>query len=194
MGLEKIFTKIENPFEEKKLEVVGSEEAVLDEWMAYFEQTNLNFNVYTDILDFYKNYLVNFEIKPAMIKKFNDMVDTKKFNDRKKMWLGLFLSAMIQTSYNKGFNDFVFEEINVDNFGMYLQGQKDKPIKIKAKIIDGNSTLNDAENCVAKITSYKGKCFGWYMKDCKIYSSNEAVLEQIRKQSWKQNNSFEIKK
>ncbi|MBI4448107.1 hypothetical protein HY643_03945 [Candidatus Woesearchaeota archaeon] len=294
MGLE-IFTKIEQPQQEKSLEVVTTEESVVDELLAYFEHDYPNeiplhwpsqFERWVHHFENSKNCLQTVKITPKMIKQINDKLPKQK--KHKKYFTeirdscyatskGFFLSALIQTSYNQGFNGFKFEEIDADFFGHGLKGKENDSIKIKiqtlnghhsfdeaeycsleaeiingghtfqyakdcsltAKSINGDSTfcnaeksslkisiiigkltlekaqdcdakigtleglytLTEAKNCTTHISvyenigSYAGSKFGWGMDNCKIYSPNEKVLEEIKKQVWgREKNIFEIKK
>ncbi|MBI4447711.1 hypothetical protein HY643_01915, partial [Candidatus Woesearchaeota archaeon] len=73
MGLENVFGTVEKPEEEKKLQVVVSDESVVDELMARFEQSLPSdlFDFRADF-DFYKESLKNFKISPEQIRKFNE--------------------------------------------------------------------------------------------------------------------------
>ncbi|MBI4448199.1 hypothetical protein HY643_04405, partial [Candidatus Woesearchaeota archaeon] len=118
-----------------------------------------------------------------------------------KECLGMLLSALIQTSYQQGFNDFEFEEVNAHFFGTLLEGKEEDKIRIKAKKIGGHSPLclakncfltakiiesfwllDNAQDCVAEITHYQGSFFGMEMKNCKIYSPNQETLNKMREQ------------
>ncbi|MBI4448010.1 hypothetical protein HY643_03440 [Candidatus Woesearchaeota archaeon] len=132
-----------------------------------------------------------------MINKFN-----RKFNRKNKEYdkevFGLFLSALMQSSYKQGFNDFKFENINANCFGGWLRGKEGKPIIVKAEKINGDYTLSHAKNCVAEINNYQGDYFGYKMNNCTIYSPNQESLDVIKRQitqGWWgfANNSFHLK-
>lgn len=207
MGLDKIFQEKAEKVEEKKLQVVVSDESVEDKILAealnYFNRSSPteekelkdDFKVYTDYLQ------QNYKIKPSLVSKINESVDSKKFDSDKKCYLGIFLSAMIQTSYNQGFNDFVFDKIHANLFGSLLKGVGRNKIRIKANIIKGNGslglskncyfivkkiegldTLIASKNCVAEITHYKGGELGWGMRNCRIYSTNRETIEKIKRE------------
>ncbi|MBI4447446.1 DUF3737 family protein, partial [Candidatus Woesearchaeota archaeon] len=161
MGLENVFGTPEKIEPEKKLEVITSEEAVIDDWMVYFEQTKKMIwekwghlpNYFAESKQFLQSYT---KISPKMIQIFNKKVDTSKLNLCEKGCLGVFLSSLMQTSYDKGFNNFEFEEINTDDFGMFLQGQKSKPIRVIGKKISGDDTLHMAKYCFLEAQTIYG--------------------------------------
>ncbi|MBI4448324.1 hypothetical protein HY643_05060 [Candidatus Woesearchaeota archaeon] len=217
MSLNDVFWQAEKPEEEKKLEVITTEESVLDDLMAYFEQTSNEewksvSNKAKEYFDTCLKDLQSFRLTPKTITNFNQKVGKLKENEMQS--LGICLSAMIQTSYNHGFNDFEFEEIVADCFGAFLQGTEDNLLKIKAKKIigvdtlyrainfsliaetaNGNCVLSFAENGVAEITNHQGIVFGWEMKNCTIYLPNQEVLDKIKKEDYNiglnvGNNSF----
>ncbi|MBI4448096.1 hypothetical protein HY643_03890, partial [Candidatus Woesearchaeota archaeon] len=177
MELDKIFQeKAEKPAEEKKLQVIVSEEAVVGEWLKYFKKnkkgdwgSDEELEEYFSIsLEFLKSY----SVKPELIKKFSERVNGNRLKDRKRQYLGCFLSSLIQTSYNQGFNDFEFKTINTDYFGALLQGQKDNPIKIKAKNINGGSALQEAKNCFLEAGVIDGYFTLQKAKYCFLKSQN----------------------
>ncbi|MBI4448156.1 hypothetical protein HY643_04190 [Candidatus Woesearchaeota archaeon] len=145
MGLEKVFSQAEQPFGERKLEVVSSEGIIFDEWKCRLSQIPLKMNVWRETFNDNLDYLKSFEIKPARINNFNKKI--KNVHGNKKESFGIFLSALVQTSYNQGFNNFDFGTINAGIFGGYLKGAKGNPIKIRAGKISGYNTFNSAENC-----------------------------------------------
>ncbi|MBI4447447.1 hypothetical protein HY643_00550 [Candidatus Woesearchaeota archaeon] len=165
MGLDKIFQeKAEKPAEERKLQVIITEEVVVDDLTAYFERSippKLEVNGYWDD-DFkkYFNHLSNFNITPKLIAQLNEKIPNKgkpldilhrPFRlctplDYYNSYKGIFLSALIQASYNKGFNNFELGEINADHFGCYLKGKAENPIKLKIGKINGSLIFRDAIN------------------------------------------------
>lgn len=161
----RIFKKQEEIEEEKKLACVNTQESSIDTLIAnlisYFEgSTRIRFGV-----DFiiYKEYLKNFEITPQMIDKVHPLIDKvpsvmlpgqymEGYNPAK----GLFLSALIQTSFDQGFNNFEFSnDIEADEFGARLTGKIDR-IVIKAKKIIGAHILDEAMHCVLEADSIIG--------------------------------------
>ncbi|MBI4447466.1 hypothetical protein HY643_00650 [Candidatus Woesearchaeota archaeon] len=91
--------------------------------------------------------LQSYLIKPAQIKKFNKKFDAEELIEVKRRCLGVFISSLIQVSYNQGFNDFEFEQVDADYFGAFLKGKKDNPIRIKAKKVWGDELLHGAKYC-----------------------------------------------
>ncbi|MBI4447776.1 hypothetical protein HY643_02255 [Candidatus Woesearchaeota archaeon] len=195
MGLENVFGTPEKVEPEKNLQVIVSDKSVQDktlvELLAYFEQS-IHLNAPSEEKFYtYRFDSQRFKIKPELISAVNENWDTKKFNWPAKAYFGIFLSALIQTSYNQGFNDFEFSIINADYFGAFLQTQQNKPIRIKAETIHGYWVLERANYCIAEIQNYQGDGFGLFMKNCKIYSPKQQVLDKIKVQvSHGVNNSF----
>ncbi|MBI4448169.1 hypothetical protein HY643_04255 [Candidatus Woesearchaeota archaeon] len=211
MALHDVFGTLEKPVEEKKLEVVVSEEAVLDELLAYFEQNKYEgwkgtFQECNDYLDSCLQYLQTFKVTPKIVSSFY-----KKFGKAKEgsEALGVYLSAMIQTSYDQGFNNFEFGKIHAHCFGSFLQGQKGRQIQIKVGTIKGPfalvyakycsldvetiigvQSLSNAENCVAEITNYTGDLFGSCMENCKVYLPNPETFLRLSEQANGENNHF----
>ncbi|MBI4448073.1 hypothetical protein HY643_03775 [Candidatus Woesearchaeota archaeon] len=157
MGLENVFGKVEKPVEEKKLEVIMADETALIEWLAYFKRlTPPDFDTVGLALASFKEYLQTFHITPQIITKFCATVNTEKFERVQKSDFGVFLSALIQTSYSQGNNGFQFEEINANCFGAFLEGKKGDEIRIKADKINGNETLWFAKYCDLMVEEVKG--------------------------------------
>ncbi|MBI4448343.1 hypothetical protein HY643_05155 [Candidatus Woesearchaeota archaeon] len=191
MGLKDIFGQAEKPVEEKKLEVVVNDESVLDDWMAYFEQTKKmpwsGICKLEDYLTTSQVFLKRYQIKPERIYKFNKKVDTTKLDYEEANFFSVFLSSLIQTSYNQGFNNFKFEEINIDRFGILLVGQGDEPIKIEVTTINaedvflwaknsslevenlkGNVPLREAQHCFLKAKKIEGNFLLSYATNCRL--------------------------
>ncbi|MBI4448331.1 hypothetical protein HY643_05095, partial [Candidatus Woesearchaeota archaeon] len=69
----------------------------------------------------------------------------------------VFLSALIQLAYEKGFNDFQLEEVNnVDILTEHLDGQEDKPIKIQLKNANSAAYLKQKSGISVVIDEFKG--------------------------------------
>ncbi|MBI4448321.1 hypothetical protein HY643_05045 [Candidatus Woesearchaeota archaeon] len=218
MGLENVFGQPEKVEPEKKLEVIASEEAVIADWMAYFEKNkigNCRGNRFKEFKLDCQKYLQSYQIKSAILQKFVSLANQKQIEDwDEKLCFGAFLSALIQTSYNQGNNDFEFEKINADFFGKFLEGKEDNLIRIKAETINGRDmlysakncfltvknlngrrTLWEAEGCVAEIINYRDENLGWYMKNCTVYLSNQEVLDKVREKLYRgENNRFILKR
>ncbi|MBI4448326.1 hypothetical protein HY643_05070 [Candidatus Woesearchaeota archaeon] len=217
MKLKNVFGKPEKVEPEKQLEVITTEESVLDDLIAYFEKLfPPHLLTYKEAFDACRKDLRSYPIKPELIKKFNEKINLTSFDPYKRCCRGVFVSSLIQVSYDQGLNNFEFGKINFDSFGEFLEGQKNKPIKIKvnttnekdtlwaakycnltAEIINGNRTLWYAQNCIAEIQSYKGEEFGKGMENCTIYSPNQEVLEKIKRQieqGFGMSNSFHLGK
>ncbi|MBI4448191.1 hypothetical protein HY643_04365 [Candidatus Woesearchaeota archaeon] len=107
----------------------------------------------------------------------------------------IFLSALIQASYNQGNNNFVFENVDTNFFAELLMGKKEDPIKIEAQAISGNNAFRRAQNCTLEIASYTGLRFGHMMGNCQICTYDKGDLDRIRRQVfWGKNNSFRLLK
>ncbi|MBI4447614.1 hypothetical protein HY643_01405 [Candidatus Woesearchaeota archaeon] len=217
MSLDQTLEKKENSLTTNK-----SESIIFGEWLDYFEKTDKDkFFTWDETKKYFlesKKFLQSYQkLTPEVIKTFNEKVDTTQFGLTELCWWGIFSSAMIQTSYDQGFNSFQFEkismkfgELEIGDFGSYLQGKSNNPIKIKAEKINAASilgygkncvlkvgsltarfTLFKAEDCIVELTNYNGTNFGWEMKNCKIYSLNKPVLKKIKKQiHYGENNIF----
>ncbi|MBI4448198.1 hypothetical protein HY643_04400, partial [Candidatus Woesearchaeota archaeon] len=209
MGLDKIFQeKAEKVEEEKKLQVITSEESVIDELFSYLvdssKQANKEYIWFEEMRqDFLKfnEFLKSYKITPSLIGEFDSKVNHKKICFGDKGYLGVFLSSLIQNSHNQGFNDFLFKKVKAEYFGAFLHG-KENNLRIKVSSINkrgsfyhatncslcvemlfGEWTMYKAEDCVAEIQNYLGRNFGLHMKNCKITSSDQVVLDKLIKSS-----------
>ncbi|MBI4447888.1 hypothetical protein HY643_02815, partial [Candidatus Woesearchaeota archaeon] len=116
--------------------------------------------------EFLKKYSF-LQLQPKHLTKLvSNITSTEKILDKEKWHLGLFLSILIQTSYNQGFNDFEFEEINADDFGSCLNGKNEDKIRIKAEKINGRNTLEYAEFCSLNAGTINGGGAGISAHNC----------------------------
>ncbi|MBI4447629.1 hypothetical protein HY643_01490 [Candidatus Woesearchaeota archaeon] len=161
MGLENVFGTPEKPIEEKKLETITSEESILQDWQSYYDKTKplaegVSFDNIRGYLAETKNFLKSFKIKPEAISKFNEKISLKNETRAASFYFGALLSALIQTSYQQGFNNFLFNNIEANAFGYYLEGQKNKKIKITAKFIGSDYLLSGGKDCFLKAETIYG--------------------------------------
>ncbi|MBI4447411.1 DUF3737 family protein [Candidatus Woesearchaeota archaeon] len=151
--------------EQEQIVIINEEDSACNEavnfFLGYFDTLskkkkfwgNSQINPhYQATLSFLKDYKIN----PELVQQFNEEVKAKHLSLDSRFYLGLFLSALIQTSYNQGFNNFEFDKINADHFGAYLQGTKNNPIKVKAKIINGEFAFRQTENCSLETATING--------------------------------------
>ncbi|MBI4448344.1 hypothetical protein HY643_05160 [Candidatus Woesearchaeota archaeon] len=196
MDLGKIFQeKAEKIEEEKKLEIIVTKEAKAQEFVAvtnfivtYFDdfcrtlplkmaelwgrlglKAYLYNNQYTPIENFntFKDYFKNVEITPKIINQVNKQLPKeggRQYNANK----GVFFSALIQTSYNQGFNNFEFKEISTCDFGAWLRGKEGKPIIVKAEKIEGANIFHNASNCSLTADTVDGLGTFWYAEKCSL--------------------------
>ncbi|MBI4447706.1 hypothetical protein HY643_01885 [Candidatus Woesearchaeota archaeon] len=210
MGLENVFGKPAKIEPEKKLEVIATEESVIDELLIHFKTSTTKRPMSLNDQNAHKVEIQKFlqkyhKITPNLISTFNRTINTKKLGlEIFDATSGAFLSALIQTSYNQGFNNFEFGEININWFGIYLQGKKGSLIKIKVNKINGEATLFAAEYCFLKVEALNGKyalgntenCLAeistkekgslGHIRNCTIYSPNQEVLDKLKKQQKEQ--------
>ncbi|MBI4447413.1 hypothetical protein HY643_00380 [Candidatus Woesearchaeota archaeon] len=181
MGLSNVFEQPEKPVEEKKLQVIVNEEVVFNDWMVYCEQCNKT-GWSKDYFIESQQFLQSYKIKPEMISKFNEKINTKTWKLAERYFLGVFISSLIQTSYNQGFNNFEFGEVYVDHLGACLQGQKDDAIIIKAKTINGAWILSQAKNCFLEAEAVNGEFSLRTQKNCvvKIRNDNDQGYQLLR--------------
>ncbi|MBI4447714.1 hypothetical protein HY643_01930 [Candidatus Woesearchaeota archaeon] len=155
MELKQIFGKVEQLPQEKSLEVVATVETVVNELLAHFEKNKYSGMMSDEFCERYfnshKEHLQSFKLTPKVIVEFNKKVGQLADED-----LGVYLSALIQTSYAQGFNNFEFGEVYANCFGKLLKGQKDAPIRIKAEKINGRNALYKAENCILEAKRING--------------------------------------
>ncbi|MBI4448155.1 hypothetical protein HY643_04185 [Candidatus Woesearchaeota archaeon] len=158
MGLEKVFSQVENPPEEKKLQVIASEEAIINDWLDYFDKTKKENSWETtdySLRPYFlgsQTFLQSYKIHPQMITKFNETLIGKKLDCVPNHYFGVLLSALIQVSYYQGHNTFEFDEINATCFGAFLEGKRNERIKIKSKTV-GYQSLYKANNCILTLTA-----------------------------------------
>ncbi|MBI4448108.1 hypothetical protein HY643_03950 [Candidatus Woesearchaeota archaeon] len=173
MSLDNIFQKAEKPIEEKKLQVVASEDSIFDDWLACIDKLTIEDrqslsgnqkDYFTKSQEFLKSY----QIKPEMISKFNKKVNTKKLNRDEKSYFGVFLSTLIQTSYDQGWNNFEFENVNCNYFLSLLKGKKGKDISVKTRIIDGDGPLQAANYCSLETKEVDGNFALRHATNCSL--------------------------
>ncbi|MBI4447708.1 hypothetical protein HY643_01895 [Candidatus Woesearchaeota archaeon] len=85
-----------------------------------------------------------------------------------KRFRGDFLSAMIQTSYNQGFNNFKFGEVDAGFFGNSLEGKEGNTLIIDVGKIVGEGALCDANNCSLTARLVRGERCLAYAQKCAI--------------------------
>ncbi|MBI4447610.1 hypothetical protein HY643_01385 [Candidatus Woesearchaeota archaeon] len=162
MGLEHVFGTAEKPEKEKKLQVIVSDEAVVDELLACFEKNKYNDEHNLDEgKEYFKNvstFLKSFQISHERIKKFYKKAAVKK-NESESF--GLYLSALIQTSYQQGNNNFKFGAVNANWLGVFLEGKITRPINIKIDALNGYSNFSNSNYFSAKIKKIEGKYNFW---------------------------------
>ncbi|MBI4448345.1 hypothetical protein HY643_05170 [Candidatus Woesearchaeota archaeon] len=142
-------------------------EGCLEELLAYFNETKKDFWDYNQLKDYSvesKNFLKEYTINPQIINEFNLHIQRQSLSKAEKWYLGIFLSAMIQTSYDQGFNDFSFEEINAHGFGTFLKGKNGDKLMIKVGTITGYDTLAKSKNCSLEAKTIIGGWTLWFAK------------------------------
>ncbi|MBI4447567.1 hypothetical protein HY643_01170 [Candidatus Woesearchaeota archaeon] len=174
MGLNNVFGTPEKLVEEeKKLEVIVSDESVIDDLTAYFAKMKNNWyglyqgrRYFEESQKFLQAYK---KITPELISKFNEKSAQYPIDMRESRYLGILFSSLIQTSYNQGFNNFKFKNVNAQFFGTFLQGKKGNPIRIEVETSNGHNLLNDAEDCSLKVRTINGRST--------LYGANHCSLE-----------------
>ncbi|MBI4447807.1 hypothetical protein HY643_02410 [Candidatus Woesearchaeota archaeon] len=173
MGLEKVFGTAEKPVEEKKLQVIASEEAAIKDWQDYFDKTKEYLPDFFKLKEYFEEslkFLQTFRIQPTLINRFNE---NNKFHVsilemvRHGFW-GVFFSSLIQTSYDQGFNNFEFEEVQAWQFGNYLKGKEEDKIRIKAEKINGEFVFGIAENFSLTAKKIEGGNIVHSAKNCHL--------------------------
>ncbi|MBI4447612.1 hypothetical protein HY643_01395 [Candidatus Woesearchaeota archaeon] len=157
MSLDNVFGIAEKPVEEKKLQVVVREEEVVDELLVYFYKS-VTMDV-TDLSKFFDGsltFLRSFGITPQLITKVNNKLPQKKFLAYHTDYKGTFLSALIQTSYEQGFNNFEFEHLQSSYFGSDLQTNKNQPINLKINCLAGGCNFKHSSGINAQIQTLMG--------------------------------------
>ncbi len=125
---------------------------------AEFVDKEVNFDEIEDIIQQETAIL-----RPAKIDEF--LQKTKYFEDhmRYKYNTGLFISKLIQSSYNNGYNDFELNIKDLDqinSLGRYLKGDKDNRIRIKLIGDAGNATGAESEHCEFIVEGNVDKAYG----------------------------------
>lgn len=173
MGLENVFGQPEKVEPEKKLEVIASEEAVIADWMAYFEKNkigNCRGNRFKEFKLDCQKYLQSYQIKSAILQKFVSLANQKQIEDwDEKLCFGAFLSALIQTSYNQGNNDFEFDFVTAEGFASFLHGEEQNLLRITLKALYGNDCLGQSSFCFLKA----GRMF----EGPHMYKAQHCILE-----------------
>ncbi len=201
MSLFDVFKEKIAPVKEKRQKTINSNICTLDYLISCFEKMEFHsFRIYYEEA---KKIVDGLKIEPELVKKFSEKV--KQDGKIKNEALGLYLSALIQSGFNSGFNKFIFDEIIASGFGSFLKGKLNKPVIlevnylkgnwnfwgsenciIKIGKLEGNWNLRDAKNLIIELEEYNGCCFfGYCLKDCIIRSSSKKLLERLEKQAQK---------
>ncbi|MBI4447715.1 hypothetical protein HY643_01935 [Candidatus Woesearchaeota archaeon] len=108
--------------------------------------------IWADYIQYLQTFL---NITPDIINKIWGLLPKESwgFYQNNK---GIFLSGLIQTSYRQGHNDFEFDEIGAHCFGIFLDGQENNPIRIKAKKVVGGEILAHSTHCFLKVEKLVG--------------------------------------
>jgi len=174
MSIDKIFKKIEDT-KEKTCRILNNERTKLDKLLTYFftffekeKKCGADWVRGEDKkrYDSFFNFLKNFDITPSFIKTFAEKIGEVK--EEEKQIFGLYLSAMMQVSYNKGYNNFEFGKIKVDELGAFLKGREKEKIKIRLSSLEGDWNFWMAENCDISISRVVGNWNFWKMRECPI--------------------------
>ncbi|MBI4447460.1 hypothetical protein HY643_00620 [Candidatus Woesearchaeota archaeon] len=173
MGLENIFEQAEKPIEEKKLQLVNSQDGVIEELSSYFKKqkkyaSGMSLDYSKDFFSETIQILQAHAISPQLVNAFNkNMRNNIGFVE---YWrYGVFLSAMMQTSYNQGNNDFEFDFVTAEGFASFLHGEEQNLLRITLKALYGNDCLGQSSFCFLKA----GRMF----EGPHMYKAQHCILE-----------------
>ena len=187
MSIEDLFKKVEEVNNEKIIKKLNCEE-LLQEFIKWYEKNYYFHSIGCDgKLEYFHSvfqFLKSYEMAPVLISNFYQKI--KKIKERKES-LGLFLSAMIQTSYDQGWNNFTFDKIEADCFGAFLKGLDKKRLILNVGKINGNlaffysdyceftakeicgmDTMTNSTRTKLKVENLSGNFNFWGVEECDI--------------------------
>lgn len=167
---------------EQGLEIAYFEDYEAEELIRFKGYDNA-FRAYTDCLNINESFIPSLydamaktrisTLKPAEI---NSLFEGTKLTSRHRNFranTGLFFSALMQDSYDKGNNFFYLNEEYVkrkaDYIGYMLKGKKESPLKIRVKGNAGHSFADESENVVAKADEC-GDWAGKFSRGARIFT------------------------
>jgi len=136
-----------NPIEDVGKEKVSSSEMMEIAFEEYLKGLTMKAFFPDD-----KKALVKFPsavLKPEEIIIFKNLTFLNEDHEKYLENTGLFISGLIQNSFDAGHNDFVFEKADVWNFGYYLKGREDRTLDLTIKEVLGKNKTH-----VAKVAAY----------------------------------------
>ncbi len=175
MGLENLFKEEIKNIEEKSVAKIErtKREDVVREFEKYYNKLKEKYyfgayfihgadEYFNEVKSFAKSYFLSNEL-------INDLLK----NLEKSKELGVFISAIIQASYENGCNEFNFGEIRCDYFGAFLKGKGGEKIRINIENLDGRYCFYKSENCYVT-GKFDGDMFMEMSKDniVEIYGGN----------------------
>lgn len=116
--------------------------------------------------------LKDYTIRPFLIYRVYRPIIRKNMPEKQKDYLGIFLSALIQTSYSQGHNRFTFGEINTNFFGAMLRGKENEPINLQAAAINGNGALMFTSQAILKVSTLNGNNSLYVAQHCQLDTQN----------------------
>src|SRR3989344_1269329 len=137
----------------------------------------------------------------GQINQFIEATIGYEEKDRYLVITGIFVSALIQTAYNAGFNDFVLEPKGtqpLSHIGAYLKGTEKNPIKLTINAQTGGGCGAYAEHSIITNNAQTGKmcggfarhstftnnaqiedCYGWYAEHSTFKTNDQKILKRI---------------
>jgi len=150
MNLENIFNKVDPVKKEKKINLINNT-LTYKELLALFNETCetlKEFNKMEARNEYYRysrKLLGGYNLNSRNVSRLGE----KLYEEFKKTELNevvsIFISAMIQSSFEKGHNNFEFGVINLPTFGFCLEGEERRKLKIKMKKILGDDAFFNAK-------------------------------------------------
>lgn len=154
--------------EERSVEQFGDNpvSAVLKEYEAFLGKYN-EYQKMENLMQWFKDQIQNQSdiLTPAEINLF--LQATIGFEERKKYseLTGIFITRLIQNSYNAGHNNFKLNTKNrkgLHYFGSFLEGKEGNPLTIYGEGDVGHLCFNSAEHIIFSIKGNVGQQCGHY--------------------------------
>ncbi len=174
MGLENTFKeKIENR-DWRKPKKINGWESIFDSFLATliskFEEIKgedeWNFKKSEEYFNSCLEYFQNFDLTPKIIEEFCKKIG--EVDEYLKWAFGSFVSAMIQKSYNSGYNNFKLSDLKIDMFGSFLEGKDDDKIRIKIDHLIGDWNFWRVKNIYLKTSRILGDWNFWKVENVKL--------------------------
>jgi len=155
---------------------VFEEDKLVDELLSQYRKTMSNV-----IMDNIISYINKFEfeiLNPSQINNAAQRIITEEDSDYK----GLFISKLIQDSYNSGFNDFILTTRDnwIDYLCYGLDGKEDNLLNLTLHGIAGTHFFAYSTNSIITIDGDVGMFCGYSCTNLYFKTPNNSIYKKLR--------------